>query len=47
ANPYKSDLVSRIDLSDQEQADIVSFLKTLTDHEFLTNPRHADPFAAN
>jgi cytochrome c peroxidase len=47
ANPFKSDLVSRIDLSDQEQADIVAFLKTLTDHEFLTNPRHADPFAAN
>ena len=47
ANPYKSDLVSRIDLSDQEQADIVSFLRTLTDHEFLSNPRHADPFAAN
>ena len=47
ANPYKSDLVSRIDLSDQEQADIVAFLKTLTDHEFLTQPRHADPFAAN
>jgi len=47
ANPYKSDLVARIDLSEQEQADIVAFLKTLTDHEFLTNPRHADPFAAN
>lgn len=47
ANPYKSDLVSRIDLSDQEQADILAFLRTLTDHEFLTNPRLADPFTAN
>ena len=47
ANPYKSDLISRIDLSDQEQADIVAFLKTLTDHEFLTQARHADPFAAH
>jgi cytochrome c peroxidase len=47
ANPFKSDLIARIDLSEQEQADIVAFLKTLTDHEFLTNPRHADPFATN
>ena len=47
ANPFKSDLVTRIDLSEQEQADIVAFLKTLTDHDFLTDPRHADPFAAN
>jgi cytochrome c peroxidase len=44
ANPYKSDLIARIDLSEQEQADIIQFLKTLTDHEFLQNPRHADPF---
>ena len=34
----------RIDLSAQEQADIVAFLKTLTDHEFLSNPRQANPF---
>ena len=47
ANPFKSDLVTRIDLSEQEQADIVAFLRTLTDHDFLTDPRHADPFAAN
>jgi cytochrome c peroxidase len=46
ANPFKSELVSRIDLSEQEQADIVEFLKTLTDHEFLSEPRLADPFAA-
>ena len=46
ANPFKSDLVSRIDLSDQEQADIVAFLKSLTDHDFLTDPRLADPFAS-
>ena len=44
ANPYKSDLVTLIDLSAQEQADIVAFLKTLTDHEFLSNPRQANPF---
>ncbi len=44
ANPYKSDLISRIDLSEQEQADIVEFLHSLTDHEFLNDPRFADPF---
>jgi cytochrome c peroxidase len=44
SNPFKSDLVSRIDLSEQEQADIVAFLKSLTDHAFLTEPRHANPF---
>jgi cytochrome c peroxidase len=44
ANPFKSELVARIALSGQEQADIVAFLKSLTDHDFLTDPRHADPF---
>ncbi len=44
ANPYKSDLITRIDLSEQEQDDIVAFLRTLTDHDFLTNPKFADPF---
>lgn len=46
-NPFKSPLVSRINLNEQEQADIVAFLKTLTDREFLADPRHADPFRAN
>jgi cytochrome c peroxidase len=44
-NPFKSELVSRIDLTAQERADIVAFLHTLTDHGFLTDPRFADPFA--
>jgi len=46
ANPYKSDLVTLIDLSEQDQADIVEFLKALTDHDFLKDPRHANPFVA-
>lgn len=45
-NPYKSDLVSRIALSEQEQADLLAFLQTLTDHDFLHNPQLADPYAA-
>lgn len=44
-HPNKSDLISRIDLDAQEKADIVAFLKTLTDEEFLRNPKFADPFA--
>lgn len=47
ANPFKSDLVSRISLSTQERAEIVAFLRTLTDHGFLADPKIADPFAAN
>ena len=46
AHPNKSDLITLIDLNAQERADIVAFLKTLTDHEFLTNPRFSNPFTA-
>jgi cytochrome c peroxidase len=45
-NPYKSDLISRIQLSDQDKADLVAFLQTLTDHEFLQNSRLANPFVS-
>ncbi|MEY4980332.1 MAG: hypothetical protein RLZZ352_2602 [Pseudomonadota bacterium] len=45
-HPNKSDLIARIDLNAQEKADIVAFLKTLTDHEFLSNPKFANPFLA-
>lgn len=44
-NPHKSELIGNIDLDTQEQADLIAFLKTLTDREFLNNPRFADPFA--
>ncbi|MDT9001060.1 di-heme enzyme [Paucibacter sp. APW11] len=43
-HPNKSALVAQINLSEQDKADIVAFLRTLTDEEFLTSPRHADPF---
>ncbi len=45
-HPNKSDLISLIDLNPQEKADIIAFLKTLTDEEFLRNPRFSDPFAS-
>lgn len=44
-NPNKSDLIASMALSEQEQADIIAFLKTLTDEDFLSNPDYADPFA--
>lgn len=43
-NPFKDARLDKIKLSKSEQADIISFLKTLTDHELLTNPRFSDPF---
>jgi hypothetical protein len=43
-NPFKSELVTLIDLNAQEKADIVAFLKTLTDNEFIHNPKISDPF---
>ena len=46
SHPNKSDLITLIDLNAQERSDIVAFLKTLTDHDFITNPKFADPFAA-
>lgn len=30
-------------LDDQEKADLLAFLQTLTDESFITNPEHADP----
>jgi cytochrome c peroxidase len=33
----------QIDLDAQERADLVAFMMTLTDHEFLTNPAFSDP----
>ena len=45
SNPYKSELITLIDLNAQEKADIIAFLKTLTDDGLLTNPRYANPFS--
>lgn len=43
-NPLKSELIVKIDLSPQEKADLVAFLKTLTDEMLLSSPRFADPW---
>ncbi|MDD2810962.1 methanobactin export MATE transporter MbnM [Rhodoferax sp.] len=43
-NPFKDARLDKIRLSADEQADLIAFLKTLTDQAFLNNPRFADPF---
>jgi len=43
-NPNKNPLIARINLTAEEKADLVAFLKTLTDHDFLTNPKFSNPF---
>lgn len=46
-NPYKDDLIVNMALSDQDKQDkqdIIAFLLTLTDTEFLTNPGFSSPF---
>ena len=46
-NPHKDPLISQISLDETEKADLVAFLKTLTDRGFVSDPRFADPFAAS
>ncbi len=44
-SPLRSEFVRGFALSEGERADVVAFLKSLTDDAFLSNPAHADPFA--
>jgi len=43
-NPFKDPRIDKINLTAQDKSDVIAFLKTLTDEEFLTNPRFANPF---
>ena len=45
-SPLKSGLVRGFAITDQELADVVAFLESLTDTDFVENPAFADPFAA-
>jgi cytochrome c peroxidase len=45
-NPYKDPRVDKIDLNAQDKTDLIAFLQTLTDDEFLSNPRFSNPFEA-
>lgn len=44
-NPHKSGFVKGFRISRGEKADLIAFLESLTDHAFLANPAHSDPFA--
>ncbi|MEK7432826.1 MAG: MbnH family di-heme enzyme [Cyanobacteriota bacterium] len=43
-NPYKSGFVKGFTLSDEEKQDLLEFLKSLTDRDFLSNSKYSDPF---
>lgn len=43
-NPHKNGLVSGFELTDQEIADLVAFLESLTDENFINNPLFSNPF---
>lgn len=43
-NPFKSMFMLGFNMSEQERTDVVNFLESLTDEEFLTNPDLSDPF---
>lgn len=43
-SPYKSGLVAGFRLTDQKLTDLVNFLKSLTDKQFITDPNFSNPF---
>lgn len=43
-NPYKSSFVRGFDLSVNEKRDLIAFLRSLTDLEFVNNPKFSDPW---
>lgn len=44
ANPLKSSFVPGFSLTAEERADLLAFLKSLTDREFLSDPRFSNPW---
>ena len=43
-SPFKSELIVGFALTEQEKQDIIAFFESLTDWEFLCDPRFIDPF---
>ena len=43
-SPLKNPLVRPFELSAQERADLIAFLESLTDLDFVNDPRLSDPF---
>lgn len=44
ASPLKSGFMAGFTLTDDQRANLIAFLESLTDEEFLTDPRFSDPF---
>ena len=43
ANPYKSGFIKGFEITESEIEDLIAFLESLTDEEFITNPAYSDP----
>ncbi|MGV3709062.1 MAG: MbnH family di-heme enzyme [Gemmatimonas sp.] len=43
-SPYRNGFITGFDATVQEKADLVEFLKSLTDSTFLADPRHSNPW---
>jgi len=43
-NPNKAQTIRGFKLSDSEKGDLIAFLESLTDNEFLHDPRFSDPW---
>ncbi len=43
ANPYKSGFVKGFEITESEIDDLIAFLQSLTDEEFISNPDYSDP----
>jgi len=43
-NPFKDSFVNGFSINDQQKADLIEFLKSLTDNEFVTSARFSNPW---
>ena len=43
-NPYKDGFITSFEISDEEIQDVIAFLESLTDRNFITNPRFSNPW---
>jgi len=46
-SPWRDPLLVGFRIDDRDRADLIAFLESLTDHAFLSDPRHADPWPAD
>ena len=43
ANPYKSGFIKGFKITESEIDDLIAFLESLTDEDFITNPAYSNP----